>query len=225
MKKELKKPTTEKKAPKALAVYGKDRLEQNARVGMKGVDPMDIRPPQILLAQALSDFDQLTDQDGKQAKIGQFFHTGKLKIYNSFECYFLFAAKSKYINRRKPEKGELDQYKVLGVMVDGLSLFAMTFRSSSLYTLSPLFGMATSRKRPMYSFVCEIKTKMLSGEKGDWFIPVLRIKSPEKNPEKLVLLEEQARKFDLRTEEFTEKDLDAIDKGTEKKNPNGPVPF
>ena len=225
MIKKTKKPITKKEPPKDLVVYGKARLEANVKVGMTKVDPMDIRPPTILLTQKSSDMSQFVDFSGKQAKVGQFFHTGKSKIYNTFKCYFLFAAKSKYIDRRKPDEGEKDQYRALGVLAEDLSLFAMVFRSSSLFTLSPLFGAAASMRRPMFSFLCEIETKKLSGEKGDWFIPVLRIKGPVNDPQKLMMLEEQAKAFDIKADEISKQDLSDLDKEIDKENPNGPLPF
>jgi len=41
----------EEKTRKAVVKYDDARLERNVNVGMRGVDPMDIRPPQILLLQ------------------------------------------------------------------------------------------------------------------------------------------------------------------------------
>ena len=70
----------------AMIKYGEDRLAKNAKVGMSGVDPLDIRPSQILLAQALSDFTVLIDTNGKVAKVGEYFHTGKLEILKTFDA-------------------------------------------------------------------------------------------------------------------------------------------
>ncbi|HUV42287.1 MAG TPA: hypothetical protein VMY36_00005 [Patescibacteria group bacterium] len=210
-----------KKEPeeKAIVKYGPDRLAENAGVGIKGVDPADIRPPQILLTQALSDPDDFKDKEGKQAEVGQFFHTGQFKIYDSFECYFLFAAKSKYIDKRKPKEGEKDQYKVLGCLVDDISLFGMTFKASSLFALSKLFSSVISGKRPMYSFRCKIETKMVSGEKGDYFVPVLRSLWPEDDPEKLIFLEDMAKSFDARGPEAVEEEEEEIKSESEREEP------
>ena len=180
--------------------YSDKQLKENARVGMKNVDPADIRPPAILLCQKLTDFSLMIDKDGKQAEIGQYFNTGKLEIYNSFECYILYAGKSKYTDRRQPEKGEQDQYKVLGVMADDFTLFGMTFKGSARYTLSGLFGTAAANQRPMYSYLIRMETKEISGEKGEWIVPVCRIVRPEADPEKLSLLEDQAKAFENRSE-------------------------
>ena len=225
MVKKQEKQIEKKKEEKSLVTYDKARLEANAKVGMSKVDPMDIRPPTILLIQKSSDMSQFVDFSGKQADIGQFFHTGRSVIYNTFKCYFLFAAKSKYVDKRKPEEGEKAQYRALGVLADDLSLFAMVFRSSSLYTLSPLFSSVASMNRPMFSFLCEIETKKLSGDKGDWFIPVLRIKGPENDPQKLMILEEKSKAFDTRADDLAEQDFDEADKEVGKGNPNGDVPF
>jgi len=192
----------EQREEKAITKYDEARLAQNRALGMRGVDPIDIRPPSILLAQKLSDFSLMVDKNGKTAKIGEYFHTGKLAIFKTFECYFLYAAKSKYIDRRRPEEGEKDQYKTLGVLASDFSLFAMTFRSSALFCLSSLFGIAAANKRPMFSFLVRMETKEISGEKGTWLVPVCRIVKPEDDAEKLLLLEDQARAFEKRGEQM-----------------------
>jgi hypothetical protein len=200
-----------KEEGKSVIVYGKDRLAENASVGIKGVDPMDIRPPQILLVQKSSSLDDFVDTEGKKAEIGDFFHTSRMIALKEFDVYFIFAAKSKYVNKIKPEEGEKDQYKALGVMADDFSLFGMTFRSSALFTLSKLFSTVMANKIPMYAMLCKIETKMLSGDKGDWFIPVLRIVKQEEDPEKLIFLEDIAKSFETKGTEITDEDLEHIE--------------
>lgn len=198
--------TVKQSREKAMTTYDDKRLAKNAKVGMKGVDPDDIRPPKILLMQKSSTLADFVTTDGKEAKIGDYFHTGKLEIYKTFKCYFLFAAKSKYTDRRKPDDGEKDQYRAIAVMANDFSLFAMTFRSSSLYTLSGLFTASASTRRPMYSFLCEMEIKKVSGEKGDWLVPALRIRKPEVDGEKLILLEDLAKGLDLKSDEIVSDD-------------------
>ena len=193
-----------KEDKRAIVKYGPDRLAKNARVGMSGVDPLDIRPPTILLAQALSDFTVLVDTKGKTTKVGEYFHTGKLKILKTFDAYILFAAKGTYIDKRAKPPVEKQIYRVLGVMADDFSLFAMSFKSSYLYTLSSLFSVANAQKRPMYSFRITFEVKELSNDDGKWFVPVCRIKGTEKDPEKLILLEDLARDFDKKGEDVVE---------------------
>jgi len=196
---------------KGIVKYDEQRLKENAALGMRGVDPADIRPPSILLAQKSSDFSMMIDRNGNVAQIGQYFHTGKLQVFCAFEGYILYAAKSKYLDKRNLGKGKQDQYKILGVMADDFSLFAMTFKSSSLYCLTSLFGIAASNQRPLYSYRIRMETKELSGEKGTWTVPVCRIVAPEKDTEKLLMLEDQARAFDKKVpveeneEELTDK--------------------
>jgi hypothetical protein len=209
----------DKKAKKELVVYDEARLEANAKLGMSKVDPADIRPPQILLVQKSSDIGALADKQGHTPNVGQFFHTGRNEIMDTFGCYFLYAEKSRYHDRRKPEEPEKDQYKALGVMADDFSLFGMTFRSSALYTLSRLFSSAVSQKKPMYCFLCIMEAKMLTGEKGDWFIPVLRISGVEANAERLIFLEDLARSIDTRSrneEPFDVGDVDEVMGGDDK---------
>lgn len=193
-----------KKDEKGIQVYDADRLAKNANVGMSRVDPEDIRPPQMLLIQKSSTLEDFKTSEGQTPKVGNYFHTGELKIYDDFECYFIYAAKSEYLDRRKPKEGRKAQYRALAVTADDLSLFAMTFRSSALYALSPLFGIAKAQKRPMYSIKCKVETKMLSGEKGDWYVPVVRIEKLETDSGTLVFLEDMAKNFNVRTDEDKE---------------------
>jgi hypothetical protein len=183
-------------AENQVVKYDEARLKENYNIGMKKVDPADIRPPTILLIQKSSDLTLFQDTGGKTPTIGQFFHNGRMAIYDNFDCYFIFAAKSKYVDKRKQEDGEKDQYRAIGAMADDLSLFSMVFRSSSLYTLSPLFTSVTGLKRPLFSIKCHVETKELTGDKGTWTVPVCRITGPESDGVKLEELEMMARKFD-----------------------------
>ena len=176
--------------------------DKSYMVGMKNVDPGDIRPPQILLVQKSSDFNTLTDPSGVQAKIGQYYHTGQLKIMDDFECYILYAAKSTYIDKMKPEKGELNQYKIIGMLAKDLTIFGMTFRSSAVFTLSPLFTTVLSTRKPMYLHKCLFETKELTGKMGTWNIPVLRILGIERNTKVINELENMAVK--LKEKEISE---------------------
>lgn len=198
------------KESKALVSYDDERLNANANVGMGGVDPADIRPPQMLLVQKSSAIDTFEDPEGSHPAVGQFFHTGLNQIFDSFECYFLFAKKGKYLDRRKPEEGEKDQYRVLAALADDLSLFGMMFRSSALYALGGLFGFVKMRKRPMFSVKCTVEVKKLSGKQGEWFVPVVRVSAPEKDPERLVLLEEMAKGFESHNDEVPQEAVDDI---------------
>jgi hypothetical protein len=184
----------------ALVKYDDKHLAEAAGLGMSKVDPADIRPPQILLTQKMSDLDSMTDIKGDQPKIGQYFHTGKLEIYNDFEAYVLFAAKGTWQDKNHPEKGIMPKYSMIGAQAEDCAMFGMNFKSSALYTLSPLFTMAKTQKRPMFSIKVKFETKELTGDKGVWKIPVLRIIGPETDPEKLAILEDMAKSLDMRAE-------------------------
>ena len=187
---------------KEVVLFGKDQLEKEARIGMSKVDPMDIRPPQVRLIQKSSKADEFADTEGNHPKVGQYFHNGRMKIFDTFECYILMAAKGSYIDRRKEAEGEKPQYKAVGVMADDYSIFGMTFRSSALYCLAPLYTAACSQRRPMYSFKVKFEVKELENEKGAWSIPVLRIESEESDEGKLAMLSELAKGFDVKAEEI-----------------------
>jgi len=190
LKKEVKKPEA------ALVKYDAERLRRNQGVGMKGVDPKDIRPPTILLMNPLSKVESFVDKDGNNPKAGEFFHNGTLRILPEFECYFIWAGKGEFRDKRFPEKGVQQMYRAIGMMVDDFSIFGMSFKVSSLYTLSPLFTAVSANKRGMYSIKCKIQSKFISGKKGDWFIPTLSVVGFEEDPARLVILERMALNYD-----------------------------
>jgi hypothetical protein len=209
---------------KLAKIYDQDYLKKVQNIGMSKVDPADIRPPSILLVQKSSDLSLFQDVTGNQPKIGQYFDTGKLEIMDSFEAYILLAAKSKYVDKIKPEEGEKDQYKAIGMRAEDLSLFQITFKSSSLYTLSGLFTTTVASKRPMFSIKVKFETKELKNEKGSWIIPVLRIIGSEEDIEKLKELERNATMLDLKAEEIVRRHSEELDEQGIKEVFDRPAP-
>lgn len=205
MKSVLDESTSQKQS---VAIVTPETLKADVNIGMGKVDPMDIRPPQILLIQKSSNIDQFSNQAGEHPSVGQFFHNGKLEIHDFFECYFIFAAKTNYVDKKYPDKGERPQYKAVGVWVDDMSIFGMTFRSSALFALSPLFTAVVANKRPMYSIRVAMETKELTNTKGTWTIPTLKIVAMENDPDKLSQLQKLALQFDKRADEAI-KDIEA----------------
>ena len=204
----------DKKETKEITVYTPEYLRQNKNVGMSKVDPIDIRPPEIRLIQKSSELADFKDKNGKQAKIGQFFHTGKMEIYDTFTAYILFAGKGMYTDKRKPEEGKKSQYKAIGALGDDFTIFGLTLRSSYLFALSPLFTATVSLNRPMYSIKVKWENKKLSNDKGEWYIPICRILGEEKDPVKLAVLSGLANDLDQKTSKINtdEIDVEEIDK-------------
>lgn len=237
----MEKDEKEKQAKNALAKFDPEHLKINQSIGMKGVDPKDIRPPTVILMNALSKVESFTDEDGNHPKAGEFFHNGTLRILNDFECYIIWAGKGTFVDKRKPENGEQEVYRAIGIMADDFSIFGMRFKVSSLYTLSPLFTAVTANKRGMYSIKCKIGSKFISGKKGDWFIPTLSVTGFENDPAKLEILEKNALNYDRigtraapksENEEDLEpdqkpgeeKEKESVTPGTENVNPKD-IPF
>lgn len=186
------------KKTKALTTKEYEAFREMSGLGMAKVDPKDIRPPQIILVQKTSDMTNLEAVDGKKPEIGQFYHTGKREIYTSFDCHFVFAAKSKFVNKMK--NNELwDQYVSLGVLPDQ-SLFGMTFRSTALYALSKLFTAAKSQQIPMFAFNVTVEAKKIDGEKGSWFVPTIKVGGLVENPGEFDFLYSLAKDFDAQSE-------------------------
>jgi hypothetical protein len=191
MSKEPKKSET-KALSKMDASWNKERMY----MGMRGVDPADIRPPQIIICQKSSDTQSLVDKEGKTPKLGQYFHTGQARIMDSFDCFFLMAQKGTYIDRRKKEQPVLPQYSAIGVMAEDLSIFGIKFRSSALWALSKLFTAVVGLKRPMFSIMVTMGIKELTNDKGTWWIPVIEQWKPIDEGDLLIELEHVAQKFD-----------------------------
>ena len=184
-------------AEKALAELPPDFLKNISGVGMKNVDPMDIKPPMCLLVQKISNISEMVTLDAKSPRPGQFFHTGKNEIYDYVECAVVYAAKSKYIDKNHPEKGLQDQYKALAVSLDDFKVFGLLFRSSAQYALSPLFSKAASSNRPMFSFQIRIDSKLLVNAKNqEYFVPVVKIDQLISDQKMLQDLYKIAKKFD-----------------------------
>ena len=180
---------------KEIKKYDESRLQDNMSLGMAGVDKADIRPPTVLLIQAISKKEDFVDAEGKSPKVGQFFHNGTLRILTEFECYFIWAARGQIANKRKPEQGPIDVYRAIGIMADDFSVFGMVFKSSSLYALGSLFTAVSAKKRGMYSIKCKVSAKYISGEKGEWYVPVVKVAAFEDEAGKLSTLEEMAKHY------------------------------
>jgi hypothetical protein len=182
-------------SPKNIEKYDASRLQNNMSLGMEGVDKADIRPPTVLLIQAISKKADFMDAEGKNPKEGQFFHNGTLKILDSFECYFVWAAKGQIENKREPEEGPLRVYRAIGVMADDFSVFGMIFKSSSLYALTPLFTAVSAKKRGMYTIRCKVEAKFIKGQKNEWYVPTVKVAAFEDEAGKLIALEALATQY------------------------------
>lgn len=175
---------------KAITKYNNEYFQKIYMLGLK-VDKEDIRPPQIILIQSNS---KVVDNEGKKIEAGKFYHTGKMKVMDSFKCYFIYVKKDTFVDKRGD--GEVKPRMVAIGVDEDFSLFGMIFKNTYLYTLSSLFTAVASNKKPMFVFKCRMETKELSGAKGDWYVPVLRIEGEETDEEKLRALEELARGYD-----------------------------
>lgn len=200
LKAEAEAEKTAEVAEKALATVELKSLHSMAKVGMSHVDPADIRPPSVLLVQKLSDLNEMTDIEGKQPKVGQFFDTGNRKIMDSFDCFVVFAKKEMYTDRRKPEDGLKPRYIMVGAMKDSMKMFGMILRSSASYALNSLFTVANYQNYPMFVFNVHVEAKELKNDQGSWYIPVFRVGAIEEDSVFLTELVKIAKKFDAKAD-------------------------
>ena len=107
---------------------------------------------------------------------------------------------------------------------EDFSLFQMTFKSSSLYTLAGLFTTTVASKRPMFSIKVRFETKELKNEKGSGIIPILRIIGSEEDIEKLKELERNATMLDLKADEIVRRHSEELDEQGVKEIFDRPAP-
>lgn len=206
-------------AEQALTKFDKEWLKKNATIGIKGVDRTDIQPPQILLIQKSSNLTDFVDSEGTQPKPGQFFHTGRMKIYEAVDCHIIFAAKNTYMDRRSDPPTQKDQYITFGLLKEGYGLFGMRFKSSAINVLSPLFTAVLAQSTPIFAFNLKIEAKELQNEQGTWHIPAVRVGEVEKDQEVLNKLYKAAIKFDDQTDSYVaEKEDDEGEKPVKQSN-------
>ena len=215
-------------ASKELVVLDSNLLAADSRIGMDGVDKKDIRPPQILLVQKTSDATKMKNAEGLKPDPGQFFHSGRGQIMDEFECYIVYAAKSKYFDKRAFNKAKSDfelgngqapeemkfwkdKYTVLGVLADDFSLFGMDFRSGAMYTLFPFFGRAISNKRPYWSLKIKITSEHFKGKFGEWETPIVTVIAAIQDMETY----HQVKSFASQFEKMSVKDLEDKDEEDE----------
>ncbi len=234
LRKEKEDKVVEEQQKEQGALMTLESLRSMAGVGMSHVDKSDIRPPQILLVQKLSDLDQMVDLNGNRPTYGQFFDTGARQIISDgFDCYVVFAKKGYYSDRRNPEKGQLEQYIMIGVMKETQRIFGMSLRSSARFGLNALFSTAIDQGYPMFAFNIHVETKELQNDNGKWMLPVFRVGELEKDPVMLGFLAGTARKFDSQAdvidvdqEEDAQKRLQEVTQATgAEKDESTDIPF
>jgi len=218
---------------KEVALVALDSLKSMSRLGMSHIDMADVRPSQILIVQKSSDLEALTDIEGKTPELGKFFDTGKRISFSEFDCYVLFAKKSTWIDKRKPEKGEQPMYTMIGVNKTDLTpqgIFGMMLRSSARYSLNNLFSVAVTQGYPMFAFNVHVEIKELQNDQGKWWIPVFRPGQLETDNKVLGTLMMLAKRFDSNAE-GVELDEDQVLNAMEGEKPsnltgsNEDVPF
>jgi len=179
-------------------------LKKLASVGMQKVDPLDVKPPRVILVQNIKDKSELKDKSGKECPEGQFFNDGNNEIFEKLDCYILYASKGTHVNKRHLDWGELPKYDAIGMKIDDGQLFAITFKNTGRNALSKLFTANKVQGYPMFSFKCSLETKLIngadkSGEPLQWWIPVVRVGDIETDEKKLRKASEIAISLDARS--------------------------
>lgn len=189
----------EEKADKALQTL--DDMRKNLSMGMKQVDPNDIRPPRVILVQNIKDKTELKDNSGKECPDGSYFNSGTNEIFEKLDCYFIYAKKGVHVNKLHEDWGELPKYDAIAVNTKG-KMFAITFKNTSRNALSKVFTAVSSQRYPMFAFKCSLETKMISDDGKSWYISVVRVGEIEPDQGRLNRLMKMAQRFDILDVEF-----------------------
>ncbi len=227
LKKEVK---TEKKAEEKEKALALADLKKMAKVGMKNVDPLDIKPPRVILVQGIKDKSELKDKSGVVCPDGQFFSDGANEIFEKMACYILYAAKGTHINKRHPDRGDLPKYDAIGMKPDG-QLFTITFKNTGRNALSKLFTATKVQGLPMFAFQCSLETKLINGtdEQGQplqWWIPVIRVGEVETDAKILAELIRLAKGLDEKTDMDLGEEKEEVETMTKDvENRNAPEDF
>lgn len=198
--------SNDKKESNELVAFGSDQLKAMQNVGIKNIDMKNVEPASMFLMQKSSTLTDFVDIDGMMPSVGQFFYNGSLQIFNEFECNVVYIADSTYVDKRKPELGELPERVMIGVVTGMDLLFGMRFRGSAYRSLNTLIIASKAQQRPIFSFKVKMESKELSNDKGVWYIPVVRILGPEEDEDKLNQLAELAFGFDQKAYKIDEEE-------------------
>jgi len=196
----LERAKKDKEKETAIATYDQERMKKNASLGTSGIDPADVMPSEVKLVQGSTDFSRVVDEEGTQAKVGQFFFRGDKSIHESVKGYALSLAKvNDTFNQR--EDGSFDKmYRMIGVFEDLKTPFTLNFRRGAITTVKTLLSNVFSQKRGIYTFKIEITTEQRSavkdGKQVNYLLPVITIIEKISDPKMLNLLERGVFKYE-----------------------------
>jgi len=173
-----------------------DYYKSTQNLGMKGIPREDIRPPALLLVNAMSNKAEMKDAEGKMPQEGQYYHTGLQKIYDAVDCHIIWANKVMKIDKRKPQDGKIPHYQVVGYISEVNAIFGMTLKRSSLYALSKLLTTCIAQQRAMFTFRVRLTAKLLTNKDGSWYVQAIDELADETNMGVLYNLQKEAEKYD-----------------------------
>jgi hypothetical protein len=180
----------------------KDYYDQNANVGLSGLDATDVPIPTLTVIQTNS---KVRDEEGRPLIPGKFYYKALKLAYDVVEASILVITKKmmpSYEDRSVMER----TYMVLGCLYPGQMPFLMYNKSSAYFATRQFIGEVKARKLPMYVLKVQLTSEKRQNEYGEWFMPIFNIVGVETDPDKIVILENLAKEYDMNQEGIRSED-------------------
>lgn len=169
-------------------------FRDNLNVGMEQVSQEDVPMPTLALVQSNS---KMKDEEGRPLIPGKFYYKGTGKVYDSVDCAFLVFTKKdapSYANKDVLERVHI----FMGAMLPEMEPFLYYFRGWGLSGTTGsrfVIGRQKSMKVPMYALKLKLTSEAKSNDKGDFYIPVIKVMGVNENAEQVLVLEDLAKRF------------------------------
>lgn len=171
------------------AVLDESYFKENLNVGMEEVTTDDIPTPTLSLIQSNSEVMEANN-------LGKWFYKGNEKTYDTVECYLLAMTKKEMPKYSEKTVNEM-VHIYLGVFADNLEPFMLFLRNYGLGASRQFQGIRMGYKKPAYCIKVKLYSEAVKNDKGSFFIPKIDFVAIEENQEKIILLEDVAKNYQV----------------------------
>lgn len=175
-----------------LAKIDEQWLRENAKVGVEHVSQADLPTPLVQVVQGGSKNAFL--KDGTRAPVGTIYYDGKQEAYPKFPCVF-FSAKKDKVYATDGSGNLVDAWVLVGATEGDWKPFLFLCRSTHILHAGAFVGRVVTSGYPMFAKKVVLETKLISGDKGDFYIPVFRDDGIRDNKDELLMLRDLAKKY------------------------------
>jgi hypothetical protein len=140
-------------------------MAQYVNMGMHNIDTEDMRPPTLMLVQAIKNKSELCDVLGNECPDGKMFMKGTNEILDEIESYFIYIKKDHYIVKDKDKASENElkfdgspMYNCICIRASNFTPFFIKFKKSSLTAPQDLITIQKSNKTiPLFLYKTRIR--------------------------------------------------------------------